>query len=365
MKNDELDDKTDELRTDQESAPAHESGAVRDISEQIAIPQVKHIDSADTAASFQSAPAENSAGAEKVNTAAPVSGFGQLLHDERIRCGMSISEVARHLRLSEQQVEAIEAQDFSRLPAAVFLRGYIRNYANLLRLGEVPLLMEAVPQARPVDTVFTGKRNSQRFKAIEPAYRSDRGGRAGWLYVVVILAAFAAYAIYREEIPEHLVSFSPENTDQVIPLNSGEGSDQVAIDLALPLSSPSAELPLTPPALVTPAPSGASLPSVAATLPEIPAPLPAADAPGAANDGKKSLHLSFSRESWVKIKDSSGRVILEKTHARGTEQTIEARPPLYLVIGNAAGVSLVYNGRKVDLAPYTRGNDDVARFSLE
>ncbi|HNR10907.1 MAG TPA: DUF4115 domain-containing protein [Nitrosomonas europaea] len=44
---------------------------------------------------------------------------------------------------------------------------------------------------------------------------------------------------------------------------------------------------------------------------------------------------------------------------------MEGKPPLYLVIGNAAGVSLTYNGRKVDLAPYTRGNDDVARFSLE
>ncbi|MDF0677756.1 MAG: helix-turn-helix domain-containing protein [Nitrosomonas sp.] len=59
---------------------------------------------------------------------------------------------------------------FPETPAAVFLRGYIRNYANLLQLDDVPLLMEAVPRARPVDTVFASKRNAQRFKAIEPVY---------------------------------------------------------------------------------------------------------------------------------------------------------------------------------------------------
>lgn len=358
MKDNELNE-AGELSAGRESAFIHESEVSEETFDRTATLQVEHADPAGAITPSQATQTGCAIEAEKISVAA--SGFGQLLHDERIRRGMSISEVARRLRLSEQQVEAIEVQDFSRLPAAVFLRGYIRNYANLLQLKEVPLLMEAVPQARPVDTAFASKKNSQRFKAIEPVYRPDRGSRAGWLYVVVILAAFAAYAIYREEIPEQLVSFSSENSDQAIPLNSGDGSDQVAIDLALPLS-PSSESPL-----VTPVPSGASLPSVAAALPEMPVPsLPVAEVPpGAADGGKKSLHLSFSRESWVKIKDSSGKVILEKTHARGTEQMIEGKPPLYLVIGNAAGVSLTYNGRKVDLAPYTRGNDDVARFSLE
>ena len=357
MKDDELND-TGDLSADQGSVLAHEPETVEETLDQTTARQVGHIDLADVTTPLQPDQIKHSA-----ETTGEVSafGFGQLLNDERVRRGMSISEVAHRLRLSEQQIEAIEAQDFSRLPAAVFLRGYIRNYANLLQLKEIPHLMEAVPQVRPAETAFASKRNSQRFKSIEPVYRPDRGSRAGWLYVVVILAAFAAYTIYQEEMPEQLVPFSSENADQAVSLPSGEGGDQVAIDLALPLSPPSSGLPL-----VTPAPSGASLPSVATTLPEIPAPsLPVAEIPKAVDSGKKLLHLSFSRESWVKIKDGSGKVILEKTQAGGTVQTIEGTPPLYLVIGNAAGVSRTYNGRKVDLAPYTRGNDDVARFSLE
>lgn len=277
---------------------------------------------------------------------------------------MNIGEVAHRLRLSEQQIEAIEAQDFPRLPAAVFLRGYVRNYANLLQLDDTTLLVEAVPQSRPADSVFTSKNPSQRFKAIEPVYQSDRGGRSGWLllYVAVILAAFAAYGFYHEEMPEKMAPYMLNEGDQVIQSGSSSENDQVAIDLALPLSpTASVSSPMAPPASAS-----VNLPPAAAVLPALPAPsAPVADTAKAPDNGKKSLHFVFSKDSWVKIKDSNGQVILEKINSRGTEQTIEGEPPLYLVIGNAAGVSLTYNGRKVDLAPYTRGNDDVARFSLE
>lgn len=355
MKDNELGEK-EGLATDQKSDLIHEAESVEETLDQAVSLQAESA----SMMSYSPVQADDPAGTIPAG-GTTASGFGQILRDARIRRGMNVGEVAHRLRLSEQQVEAIEAQDFSRLPAAVFLRGYIRNYANLLQLDDVPLLMEAVPQARPVDAVFASKRNAQRFKAIEPVYRSGRSSRGGWLYIAVILAALAAYGIYRDEVPEQLVSFSAEDTDQVMSSNSTDGNDQVAIDLALPLSSSASGLPL-----VTPAPAGAGLPPVATTLPELPTPsVPAAEVPKASDDGKKSLHFAFSRDSWVKIKDGGGRVILEKTHLRGTEQAIEGKPPLYLVIGNAAGVSLTYNGRTVDLAPYTRGNDDVARFSLE
>lgn len=346
MKDNEL-DKPDGLAAEQKSDFIRDAEPVEKTPDQAVSFQMEPA----STVSYSPVQADAPAGTAAADNTA-VSGFGQILRDARIKRSMSVGEVAHRLRLSEQQVEAIEAQDFSRLPAAVFLRGYIRNYANLLQLDDVPLLMEAVPQARPVDATFVGKRNAQRFKSIEPVYRSGRGSRGEWLYIAVILAAFVAYGVYHEEIPEQLTSFSAEDVDQVMPLISADGNDQVAIDLALPLGIP--------------APAGVGLPSVAATLPELPAPsVPVAEVPKVAADGRKSLQFSFSRDSWVKIKDGDGRVILEKTHPRGTEQTIEGKPPLYLVIGNAAGVSLIYDGRKVDLAPYTRSNDDVARFSLE
>ncbi len=359
MRDNEIDRK-DRSDTDRESDVPGDTGADREIPEQITPFQLEN--TADTTSAAASQPVRSGSNSSGTELAANASGFGQRLRGERIKQGLNIGEVARGLRLSEQQVEAIETQDFSRLPAATFLRGYIRNYANLLQLDDVNGLLEAVPLSRPASAAYADRNMSQRFKAIAPVSRRSRNSRGGWLYVIVILVAFAAYGLYQENDPEQEASYLSDSRDSTVMLSdTGAGSGQAAIDLALPLPSPAVELPVAPPAARN---GGAS--SEGAVGPNQPAlSEPVTDATSVLDNGKKSLHFSFSRDSWVKIKDSDGKIILEKIHHRGTEQTIEGKPPLYLVIGNAPGVSLTYNGREIDLTPYTRGNDDVARFSLE
>ena len=46
---------------------------------------------------------------------------------------LGTADVARQLKLSIGQVEALEAGQFERLPGAVFVRGFIRNYARLVK----------------------------------------------------------------------------------------------------------------------------------------------------------------------------------------------------------------------------------------
>ena len=55
---------------------------------------------------------------------------------ERIRIGRGLSraEVAGILKISRTQVQALEEMDAHRLPAAVYIKGFIRNYARLLHL---------------------------------------------------------------------------------------------------------------------------------------------------------------------------------------------------------------------------------------
>jgi cytoskeleton protein RodZ len=62
------------------------------------------------------------------------------------------------------------------------------------------------------------------------------------------------------------------------------------------------------------------------------------------------------------VRDRDGRVLLSGMNRGGTTQSLAGTPPLDLVIGNAADVSVTYRGQPVDLNPYTRQN--VARFTL-
>src|SRR3954471_17432291 len=65
---------------------------------------------------------------------------GAMLAAAREELNLSVSDVARHLKLSPAQVEALEAGAYERLPGPVFVRGFLRNYAKLLGIDPQPLL---------------------------------------------------------------------------------------------------------------------------------------------------------------------------------------------------------------------------------
>lgn len=59
---------------------------------------------------------------------------GQLLKRVRIEKNVSIENVANQLHLRIKVIESIEQDDYANLPEQVFIRGYLRAYANYLAL---------------------------------------------------------------------------------------------------------------------------------------------------------------------------------------------------------------------------------------
>lgn len=64
----------------------------------------------------------------------PSTRIGPLLRDRRLRAGIGVREVSQRLRIRQIYLEAIEAGQFEALPAAVCALGFVRSYAELLRL---------------------------------------------------------------------------------------------------------------------------------------------------------------------------------------------------------------------------------------
>ncbi len=59
---------------------------------------------------------------------------GERLAAARAEREVSVTDIAKELHISEDKVEALERNDFDTLGAAVFARGYIRKYAQLVGL---------------------------------------------------------------------------------------------------------------------------------------------------------------------------------------------------------------------------------------
>lgn len=67
-------------------------------------------------------------------------GPGAALQAAREARELSVPQVADQLKLSSAAVTALEANDWERLPAPVFVRGYVRAYARLVALDDEELL---------------------------------------------------------------------------------------------------------------------------------------------------------------------------------------------------------------------------------
>ena len=68
--------------------------------------------------------------------------LGQILRESRERQGYSVSQVAEATRMMVQIVEDLECEDFHRIAAPIYGRGFIKFYAEFLNIDAEPLVKE-------------------------------------------------------------------------------------------------------------------------------------------------------------------------------------------------------------------------------
>lgn len=289
------------------------------------------------------------------------------LREAREAHGMTVAEVARYLKLTPRQIEAMEAGDLSHLPEVTFARGFIRNYARLLKLDPQPLLTglepprEAILAAQPARLGNMPGPRAARFSAWPAA--------AICLILFLLLCAAWFYGWFEPRDEQHLADVvaqsEPAPGVQALP----ELSAPIAVSEPAPApqaeasAAPAAVVDSSAPVVAVSAPLAASspvaMPAASAALAALP--VAAASAP-ALQAGQVRLVFSFDVEAWVEVRDAAGRIIFSRLNQPGSTQEVLGGGPLSVVIGNASGVKLVANGRPVELAQHTKVN--VARLTL-
>jgi cytoskeleton protein RodZ len=268
---------------------------------------------------------------------------GRILRDAREAQGVTLDDAAVRLRLMHRQVEAMERDDFESLGQPVFARGFVRNYARLLGLAPDPLLarMEGAPVERAA------------VSPVEPSL-SRSWLTSPWLLLLLLgllLVVAVPVALY-------------------LWLNSeaGDGPVKQLPSVAQSHPAPAAAAAPATAAAPVPAPVAATAPAVQ-DAPASPVASAAAGAeravPAAASEPAAGsvLHIEFGDESWTEIRDASGRMLLRQLNPADSRVDIQGQPPFDVVIGNAPQVRMTYNGRPIDLKPFTDAT--VARFTLE
>jgi len=262
--------------------------------------------------------------------------MGQQLHGARTAAGLSVAAVAERLKMQRCLIQALEAGDWSRLGAPVFVRGHLRSYARLLgielaRLDEVAV-MTPVPV---VPMVRTG-------------YGARVFGRLGTRLVYALITVLVGVPVW---MAAHRHLSAPDEMQTR------------AVALEIPeVHSPSPALG-TDNASPTTSASFASAPSPAPETPPRPLTAMASLLPAAVPEsGRAEISLHFSEDSWVELYAPDGRS-LEQTLLKAGEMRRFARGQLgRVVIGNVQGATLHIDGEIQDLSAWKRAN--VARFAV-
>ena len=69
-----------------------------------------------------------------------ISSPGGVLREERLRQNLGEKDVADKLHITIHYLKAIESNSYEKLPGAIFVKGYIKSYAELLKLDSNRLL---------------------------------------------------------------------------------------------------------------------------------------------------------------------------------------------------------------------------------
>jgi cytoskeleton protein RodZ len=322
-----------------------------------------------------------------------VPGLGERLKSARLAQDMELEKMAARIHLTSAAVEALECDDYSDMPARVFVRGYIRNYARTVGLPIDSILAQ-------FDRLWPDEASTVHIHP-EPRLAADTepGNRwpnvVSWLVLLVLLVLFLIWwqgyldrfiddwrGAQKAQAPVEAVE-SPVGRGLVGPgqltlpqLDAGPEEEPAQPDdspVPPDLTAAMADegiAPESPPADAAateagPAPAaasaGAEQTQAAVSQPE--AGTSQTTAPAASQAVADSgIVVRFSQDSWVDIRDATRTFKLFGTMKAGTEHRLGGEPPYKAVIGNAGSVAISVAGKDFDLAPYTVSN--VARFTL-
>jgi cytoskeleton protein RodZ len=267
-----------------------------------------------------------------------MNSIGETLRRERLRHNLSLEEVSRETRINLKFLQAIEAEEFGKLPGGVFARSFVRQYARLVGLDEDELAAEvqqrfqpvpAPPEETPARAALEAPIDLPKVADWE-GVRSRSGSSlpALALVVVVMLVCSLIYVWWQKSRRPGVAAPPPAESAQV-----------------------SAPQPATVPAPApTPQPGAGQ---AARPAPEAPAPPPEPNAERqpvaegvAASTAPVQVLLTADEPTWVSAR-SDGKFIYSGTLQPKETKGLEANEQVRLVLGNAGGVAVTLNGKPV------------------
>ena len=330
-----------------------------------------------------------------------LSGFGAVLKANREEQGISLGDMEARSRLSVAQLRALEEEDLALLPEPVYVRAFIRNVAQVLRIDPAPLLADYSNRYGSGGQVGVLPTNDFSREPVLARTSNNRGLRLIGIIILLILLVAGAWYAYtdegglRSQLIDKVMGTNSEET--VKPAHTETEAQAVAAsngEVTKPADASTSTLDLNPapvaPAANTNAPV-ATTPALTTTPEANPAEVaPAAAASSAgtaanatataqkANDdaknaenakpqpkvaGERQVTIQVKAKCWIEVVSPKGDVLFSREMVPGSSESLNVPTGSRFTVGNAPAASIKVDGAAYDMGPYSK--NAVARFTLK
>ncbi len=258
--------------------------------------------------------------------------LGELLRSTREAKGVSLEQAEEATRIRRRYLEALEAEDFEQMPAEVYVRGFLRNYALYLGLDlEEMLALRGTPPEEAVAPSF-GEQLEEPLVSPSPLLLLSRVLGVLSVLSMVIAAGWWGYQWY-----------AAGNNPFAAPTPT-------PTPISLPTATPTATLAAISPATPTaPTPRPTATPTSTATpVPPTATPVPptATPEPTATPFAGVQVTVEVIEKTWLEI-TVDGEELFRALLDPGVRLSWTGTESISCHCGNAGGIRVTVNGEEI------------------
>jgi len=257
--------------------------------------------------------------------------FGRYLKTVRLEKGIKLSEIFRQTRISRITLELIEEEDHARLPAEVFVIGFLKAYAGVVGADGNIAVDRFLESRRLLD-------KNIRFETEVAGIRSKIGARMlTFLGILVVIIAVAVFAMQATR---------PAITDkQAEPAKTPESSVMKEVaEVVKEEAKPAEDTKKTEQAVPAESVEVEQADENTVVQPDV---RPEAVVPENIEPRvKQRISIQVVEDTWLKVIVDSLSTI-EYSLEPGDTIELDADKGFNLLIGNATGIRLTFNGQPV------------------
>jgi cytoskeletal protein RodZ len=228
--------------------------------------------------------------------------LGSSITQARKSAGLSIEDLSASTNIRTALLKEIESDNFANCGGETYARGHIRNIAT--KLGVDPLIFIA---AFEDEQMHTDRSMKELLVENSVMRQPEEARKVSWK----VLATISVSSLFIAGLAQIIIS----NTSPV--------------EIPEPIAS------ITATESATPSPE-----AVEAT--------PTEQATVSTGEGVELVISATRAKSWLFVSDATGRTLFSGQMSRGSSKTFRTDVSLNVKIGNAGGVDLTVNGKKVD-----------------